>query len=184
MTVPRSALGIVLLVAGCAGASRPAAEDDCAIRATGDSLTAGFLAGTWTLELQVTSRELRYHPPSEPYPPANAVRGTVTFDVQLPAPQRDGALAPDAPFGGVVRAPLDSLLARTPPGWADGAVPFVHRSAGMPAGAFGLLVGSDTCADCGHILFRGTRRADIVCGLWRQRFLGTGDRGTFILRRA
>jgi len=92
-------------------------------------------------------------------------------------------LSADTPFRGIIRAPLDSLLARTPPGWAEGVVPFVHQSLGTPEGAFALLVGTDSCADCGHLILRGTRQGELVCGLWRQTFLGTGDRGTFVLRR-
>lgn len=178
----RAAAALVLL-AGCAPAPRPTAESDCTISRTGDPLTAGFLDGSWQLELAVTSRELRYQPPSAPLPPVNAVHGMMTFDVRGVGARRDSALAPDARFGGVVRAPLDSLLARTPPGWAHGAVPFVHHAMGTPEGAFALRLGADTCVDCGHVILRGTRHGDRVCGLWRQAFLGVGDRGTFILRR-
>lgn len=182
--VAATAACAVLLTAGCARTPEVAVPDDCASRRTGDPLTAGFLSGTWHLEWRVTSRDLRYQPPSAPYPPATAVRGTITFDLQALAATRDSVLAPTAPLRGVIHAPLDSVLARTPPGWAAGAVPFAHHALGAPAGAFAVRVGTDSCSACGHLIVRGTRQADLVCGIWRQTFRGTGDRGTFILRRA
>src|SRR5689334_16993653 len=122
----------LVFVVACARTPPAAAPVDCATQRTGDRLSAAFLDGTWRLELQVTSRELRYQPPSAPFPPANEVRGTITFDMRTLASTRDSVLAQDAPFRGVIQAPFDSLLARTPPGWDGGVVPFAHRALGAP----------------------------------------------------
>jgi hypothetical protein len=168
-----------------------AATTACAHRArpslalTSASSTEVDLAGTWEVVFHVTDRgDMRY--PAQHPTTATAVGRMRLSPFHRPPPDPRYPLYNDWPrWIGIIHAPFGSLI-QVPPfqGTPDHMITDSMRvGARIDSAGVRLDIVGSGCSDCGNITAVASLRQDGFGGRWSQEFFGTGDAGTWRMRR-